>query len=252
MPEFVYLPEGISITTAWVMVIATGLTSCLGGMFGAGGGTILLGLLAVLIPPMALVPVHGVVQLGATGFRSLLLLKHIQLSMLAPFILGTSIGSALSGLMFVQLPSWLIQYAIAGFILWSISGIVPTVGRNGIVAAGIFSGFLTMLFGATGTFVSAFIKTMRLPALNHLATQSAMMALQHSLKLLMFGVLGFAFLPYAFLLSMMLISGMIGTSIGRHLLRRIDEDLFRRILNVILGLLALRLIWLATEEFANI
>ena len=79
-----------------------------------------------------------------------------------------------------------------------------------------------------------------------------MMALQHSLKLLMFGVLGFAFLPYAFLLSMMLISGMIGTSIGRHLLRRIDEDLFRRILNVILGLLALRLIWLATEEFANI
>ncbi len=242
----------MSVTTAWLMVIATVLTSCWGGVFGAGGGTILLGLLAMLVPPIALVPLHGVVQFGATGFRTLLLIKFVKPSVILPFLIGTTIGSGISGLVFVNLPSWLIQYGIAGFILYSIVGPTPVNGRNGIVTAGVFSGFLTMLFGATGPFVSAFVKTMELPKLEHLATHSVMMALQHLLKLVVFGFLGFVFAPYAFLLGTMLIGSLIGTFVGRQILRGFDGELYRQILNLILGLLALRLIWMATRELLSL
>ena len=47
--------------------------------------------------------------------------------------------------------------------------------------------------------------------------------------------------------AMMLVSGFIGTLIGRHLLVKMGERWFRPILNTILLLLALRLAWQATE-----
>lgn len=246
MPEFISLPDGMSVVTAWFIVGATMLTSLIGGMFGIGGGTILLALLAILLPPVALIPIHAVVQFGATSSRTVLLLRHIERPTLLPFALGTALGSALSGVLFIQFPPWLIQYTVAAFVLWSIRGAVPAFNRKHIVLAGIVSGFLTMLFGATGTFVSAFIKGMRLPSLRHVGTHAAMMAMQHGLKILVFGTLGFAFGPYLPLLALMLISSFVGTLLGRKVLMRIAESWFKPVLNSILLLLALRLIWQAT------
>lgn len=246
MPEFIALPDGIGLATAWLIIGASMLTSLLSGMFGVGGGTILLALLAILVPPVALIPIHAVVQFGATSSRTILLLRHIQGQTLLPFAIGTALGSTCSGLLFIQFPPWLIQYTVAGFVLWSVSGAIPVFNRKHIVLAGMVSGFLTILFGATGTFVSAFIKGMRLPALKHVGTHSAMMCMQHGLKIVVFGTLGFAFGPYLPLLAMMLLSGLAGTLLGKNALMRIGDKWFKPVLNSILLVLALRLLWQAT------
>ena len=47
--------------------------------------------------------------------------------------------------------------------------------------------------GRTRSFVAATVKGMKLPPLEHLATHSTLMTLQHLLKSLAFGFLGFAF-----------------------------------------------------------
>jgi uncharacterized membrane protein YfcA len=67
------------------------------------------------------------------------------------------------------------------------------------------------------------------------------------LKIVVFGVLGFSFAPYAHLLVLMLASGLLGTLLGKHLLVRMGERWFRPILNAILLLLAARLVWQATQ-----
>lgn len=247
MAEWICLPEGIDSASAWFIVASSLVTSIVGAVFGVGGGTILLALLAVMIPPSALIPVHGIVQMGATAGRAALLIGYIRRSLLIPFTVGTALGSALSGVLFIQFPPWLIQYAVAAFIVWSVFGKVPVVGTGHVIAAGAFSGFLTILFGATGPFVSAFVKTMGLPAREQVATHASLMTLQHCLKVLVFGALGFSFAPYALLIVAMVTSGFIGTVIGRHLLMNMQDRNFKPVLSTILLLLALRLAFKATE-----
>ena len=228
---------------ALLLITASALTSFVTAAVGIGGGVILLALLAVVLPPSALIPIHGIVQLGSNAGRTLLMLTQIERATLWPFTLGSLLGISLGGLLFVQLPPWLIQFAVAGFILWSIFGALPTMRSQHIFTAGAFSSFLTIFFGATGSFVSALVKSMNLSPLHHVATHSALMTLQHTLKVIAFGLLGFAFGPYALIIIGMIISGFIGTVIGRQLLLKMDKARFQSILNIVLVVLAMRLIW---------
>ena len=99
--------------------------------------------------------------------------------------------------------------------------------------------------------MSAFVKTLRLPRLEHIGTNSLMMTLQHGLKIVVFGVLGFNFGPYLFLLCALLLCGMIGTVLGRVVLFRINEDIFRKFLNIVLIVIAGRLIWSAITALSG-
>ena len=245
--EWLHFPTGIESAVGWGIVALALVTAMISALFGLGGGTILLAAMAILLPPLAVIPVHGVVQIGSNFGRALLMLRHVRYDTLLPFAIGTGLGSTASGLLLFEIPPWTIQYAVAGFIFWSVFGKTPAMSANHVVAAGAFSGFLTIMVGATGPFIAAFVKGMSMPRLSHVATQAAMMVLQHGLKIAVFGFLGFSFGPYMFLISMMLLSGFVGTVIGRHFLGRMGEHNFRPWLNTILIVLALRLIWQATK-----
>ena len=93
-------------------------------------------------------------------------------------------------------------------------------------AAGAVSSFLTMFFGATGSFIAALLKGMKLPPLAHVATQGALMTLQHLLKSVVFGFLGFAFASWLPLIAAMIASGFLGTVIGRQVLTRMGPSYF--------------------------
>ncbi len=244
--ELLQFPEAISQSTGWFIIGLALVTALIGALFGLGGGTILLAAMAMLLPPLAVIPVHAVVQLGANGGRALLMRRHIKRDLLLPFALGTGVGSFVSGLLFFEFPAWMVQYLVAAFILWSVFGSVPSMRGRRVIGAGAFSGFLTVMVGATGPFVAAFVKNLELPRMDHVGTHAALMTLQHSLKIGVFGLLGFAFGPYLFLLGMMLLSGFIGTALGRSLLKRMPERKFRPWLNALLVLMALRLLWQGT------
>ena len=100
-----------------------------------------------------------------------------------------------------------------------------------------------MFFGATGVFVAAVIKTMKLDRLTHIATHAACMSLQHGIKVLAFGLLGFAYGDYLPLIALMIASGLLGTFAGRHVLIRTPDERFHILLNGLLTLMALRLLW---------
>ncbi len=238
---------GVDNGAALALVATSMVTSFITAAFGIGGGVMLLGVLAVVLPPAMLIPVHGAVQIGSNAGRLLLMLKDVERSSVLPFLLGSLLGASLGGVLFVRLPPWLIQFAIAGFIVWAVFGSAPTPGRRHLLGAGAVSSFLTMLFGATGPFVAAVVASMRLTPVRHVATQAALMTLQHSLKILVFGLLGFAFAPYLPLIIAMVASGFVGTILGRHLLVRMGHRYFKPILNTLLLLLAARLAWQGTE-----
>lgn len=242
----ILLPAGIGWPAALGLMAASFGTSLLTASFGIGGGVVLLGILATLLPPAALIPVHGVVQLGSNAGRVLMLRAEVARSVLAPFLAGSLVGIAVGAVVFawiVGLEPGLIQLGVGAFILWSVAARPPGFLRRSAWLAGGASSFLTMFFGATGPFVAAYVKTQKFGRVVYVATNAACMTAQHLLKVIAFGLLGFAFAEYLGLIVGMIASGFLGTLAGGQVLMRIDERRFAFVLNAILVVLAARLVW---------
>jgi uncharacterized membrane protein YfcA len=105
-----------------------------------------------------------------------------------------------------------------------------------------------MFFGATGPFVATYGKTLKLGREAHVATHATFMTLQHTLKVVAFGMLGFAFGPWIGFVAAMMIAGVLGTLAGRFVLVKISDTAFKRALDVMLVLLSLRLIWVGIAD----
>jgi uncharacterized membrane protein YfcA len=232
---------------AGLLIAASLVTSFISAAFGIGGGFTLIALLALLLPPAALIPVHGIVQFGSNAGRVGIMLKNVVWRPVLPFVMGTVIGASLGAMVVVQLPPWAVQLALGIFIIWAVFAKLPPIQQRYILLGGVVSSFLTMFFGATGNFIAAMVKSMNLEPVPHVATHSLMMTFQHFVKVLIFGLIGFQFGPYMILIIGMLISGFIGTIIGSRFLTKAGGRYFKPVLNTILSLAAARLIWAGVE-----
>ncbi len=240
-----YLPQGIGAGLFVAIMGASFAGSFITVAFGIGGGAVLLAVLASLLPPAALIPVHGIVQLGSNATRAAMLFRHIAWIGMPWFVAGSLAGSVLGGLIVVELPGRWVQAGVGLFIIWSVFARPPEWLRRWPWLTGGISSFLTMFFGATGLFVAGYTKSLTLPRHGHVATHASLMTVQHLLKVVVFGLLGFAFGAWWLVIGGMIIAGLIGTLSGRLLLDRLSDLNFRRALDVILILVSLRLIWAA-------
>jgi uncharacterized membrane protein YfcA len=203
------------------------------------------------LPAAAIIPVHGLVQLGSNAGRLSIMLGHVHRAVLPAFVIGALVGVTVGGSMVVQLPAGAIQLGVGGFILWSVFFKPPAFMRNSAGVTGVFSSFLTMFFGGTGPFVATFVKAQGLDRLGHVATHAALMTIQHTLKIAVFGFLGFAFAQWIGFVAVLIAAGFAGTFVGRQVLTKIAEKRFLLLLNIILTVLALRLIWSGATGLIN-
>ena len=237
------LHAGLGWPIAGTLLAVSFISSFITVAFGIGGGAIMLAVLATLLPAAAIVPVHGIVQFGSNTGRAVLMIKYMRFELLGAFTIGALIGILLGGSVVVQLhPGW-IQVGVGLFILWSVLAKPPAFLRRSGMITGAFSSFLTMFFGGTGPLVATFVRAQNLDRHAHVATHAMLMTVQHLLKTIAFGLLGFAFTTWAALIVMLIAFGVIGTIAGRLALARIDEKRFKFALNAVLTILALRLIY---------
>ncbi|WP_071673119.1 sulfite exporter TauE/SafE family protein [Nioella nitratireducens] len=237
------LPEGLTAVAFGGLIAVSFVSSFITVSFGIGGGTLLIAMMATLVPPLVLIPVHGVIQLGSNTGRAVLLARHVHWAALPGFVVGAVIGSLLGGMMAVEIPPQFVQIGIGCFVIYSVLSRPPKWLAAWPWLSGGVSSFLTMFFGATGLFVANFIKSMDLPRHRHVATHATLMTVQHALKVIVFGFLGFAFGGWVPFIGAMILSGLVGTVSGRLLLNRMTDHGFKRALNVVLLLISARLIW---------
>ena len=243
-----FLPHGMDGWTFGGFIVLAAFTSAFGVVAGLGGGVLMIGVMAMVLPPAALIPVHGVVQAGTNLTRILIMRKLVIRQALLPFAAGAAIGGSTGGSIVVSLPLAWMQAILGGFLLYvcwmpGITASAPT-GRRFFVLGGI-GGLISMFVGATGTLLAPWVRGVSKDRRVFVATHAAIMLFIHGLKVLVFGVLGFAFLEYLPLMTAMVAMTFVGNWIGVTLLNRMPEELFRRIFQVVLTLLALRLLWSA-------
>ena len=248
----ILVPNTLSVLATITLVVISAVTSFISAAFGLGGGVVLLACMASLLPASALIPVHGLVQIGSNAGRAAVLLPFIKTTVLFSFATGSICGALLGGMIVVRLPDFLLYFGLSGFVLWAALGRrLPKFGYLALLSGGAISSFLTMFFGATGPFVAAIIKGLKFSKFEHVATFSACMVAQHTIKVLIFGFFGFLYGPYAGLIVAMIISGFVGTLLGRRLLQNISDKGFQRILTIILMVLAVRLFWQGLVALSN-
>lgn len=246
------LPPDVSLLAGAGLVTLSLFTSALTAAAGIGGGLVLLSVMATFLAPVVVIPTHGVVQLGSNAGRAALLRQHIDRRILLPFVLGSVLGVAVGARLFVALPTPVLQIILGLFVLastWLPKLKASRIPDRGFAIVGIVGSFCTMFVGATGPFVASFITPDRLERHAVVATHAACMTVQHTLKVVAFGFLGFAFLPWVPLLAAMIGAGFVGTMLGRRLLDRLPHRLFKRIFMGVLTLLALRLLYAAASAW---
>jgi uncharacterized membrane protein YfcA len=246
-----YLPSLVSQSDAIIMIIASLATSFLTAAFGIGGGAALLALLALLLPPIALIPVHSFVQFGSNVGRLLIMIFDVDWRPFIPFCIGTIIGCCIAGVFVIQLPPFVIQLTVGFFILWIVFAQMPAIPTKFVFLAGVISSFASMFIGATGTFVAAVVKTMKLQPVQHVATHSALATFQHFAKSFVFGFVGFNFSEYLILICGMIISGFVGTVLGRKVLTNFGTGYFKPALNVIFVAIAFKLLWDGFQNYLS-
>lgn len=234
----------LSLATSW-------MTSAV----GIGGSALLLMSMAQVMPPAAVIPVHGIVQLGANGSRFALTWRDVDYRRLAAIVPGILIGAAMASWLLIRLPPGMLELIIASFMIfmcWGPSFPSRAVGMGGSLVMGALTTFLSSFVGAAGSIVAAYFKHISPERLVRVATFSAVMTLQHLSKALVFGIAGFIFFDWLLLILAMVAVGFFGTWAGLKTLKKISNNNFDFLMKVLLTILSIRLLWVAFEKFSLI
>lgn len=236
----------MSAAAAALLVVASFFTSALTASFGVGGGVAMLALLGVFVPVAVLIPVHGAVQLGSNTGRAWYQRQFIRMDVAGPFMAGSVVGAVAGAFLVVQLPDALMKVVLGAFVIlvtWTKIPGIERLGRAGLALASSALALISMMVGATGPLVSPILAQFMANDRKALvATHAAVMVAQHGLKILVFGLAGFAFGDWVPMVAAMIFTGYLGTTYGSRLLDRMPEQAFRKWFRIGLTLLALDLV----------
>ena len=242
--------ELVSPALSLFLIILAGFTSFLTAAMGAGGGLLLLVAMASFMPMAAVIPVHGLVQLGSNANRMLLTYRFIDVNMLKYFAAGGLVGALTASFVVSDLPLDWMKLAVGGFVLFLLWGKKPSIKESspfGKTMAGLITTFLSMFVGASGPLVGSYLHTKGSDKMRFTATFSSSMTMQHTLKAVVYGVAGFAFWQWLPLVVAMIAAGALGTWLGLKLLHKIPTAKFQRLVQIVLSVLSLNLMWQAIE-----
>ena len=241
-----------------ILITAAFITSSISAVLGMGGGIILLGIMAILIPEgYVVVALHGIIQLVSNVTRSYIFRKHINGSIIMQYFPGAIVGLCLSTfIIMILIQGFNVQSAkdikidflkplIGLFILWFLYGQRPKIKNKQVhfFSVGILSGLTSIFIGATGPLIAPFFLKGQLTKENIIANKAACQAISHIGKIPLFII----FFEYNYLSELGILIPLtaavfVGTNIGKQVLQFIPEHIFRLLFKGALTLIAIKLI----------
>ena len=245
-----------------ILTIAAFITSTISAIIGMGGGIILLGIMAIIIPQgYMVIALHGIIQLISNTTRTFIFRKHLKKHIINEFIIGAFLGIILSiGIIFYlinyfnvitadQIDMEILKPLIGFFIIWNITlkkhfkNKVIKTENNSFIIVGFLSGLASIFIGATGPLIAPFFINKNFSKENIIANKAACQMITHISKIPIFiYFFNFNYLNKLEMLLPLIVAVFIGTNFGKKILKSIPEDLFMRIFKIALALIATRLI----------
>lgn len=230
-----------------LLILIAGISSGITAVTGIGGGMMLIAIMPGFLPAAAIVPVHAMVQLFANSSRALFGWRFLRWEFVLAFIGGSLLGGAIAASVTREINLEYTPLFIAAYILFIVWGPTPKFRKpppGEFVIIGAVQTGLSMLVGATGPMSQAALMARGLKRDALVVSGALMTTFTHLTKVLLFALLGFAFVEYWQLIAGMSVAVILGALIGTRIRYQVPEALFRRILKWALTLLAIRMIYL--------
>ena len=211
-------------------------TATLSGVFGMAGGLVLMGALALVLPVQAAFVSHGVLQLVANGWRTVLHRRHVRWAIVGWYALASlAAGLVVSLLSFA--PSKPLLFLLLGLVPWltwlpqrwiNLDAARPTQAfLSGLSVTG-----LNLTAGVAGPLLDIFFVRTELTRHAIVATKAATQVFAHLAKIVVYGAPllagGTIGLPPWWLFAIAIPLSMLGTFAGGLILDRMSDVNFKR------------------------
>ena len=241
--------EADSVVTLLTITSTAFVTSTLTALIGAGGGTALLLVMLWFVPAASVVPVHGCIQLASNTARVVLFRRHMHWPVIIRFVIPMPAGVYVGLQLYGMLDQSALQLVIAGFVLLSLLVRVPgaVAGRAfpawAYLPAGFLIGGANMLVGVLAPVLGAILRFERLDKERTVGTLGFFGFAGNVFKTAGFVLVGFSFADYLPMIVCASLATILGNLLGRRLLGGISSAGFAAAFRIMLGLLALKLVW---------
>ena len=241
-----------------ILIIAAFITSSISAILGMGGGIILLGIMAIMIPEgYVVVALHGIIQLVSNLTRSYVFRKHIKKDIIKQYLPGALLGLSISAFIIIILIQLfnvtsaqdikvdILKPIIGLFIIWFLYGkrINVKTERPNFFPVGVLSGATTIFIGATGPLIAPFFLKGELTKENIISNKAVCQSISHVGKIPLFIILfEYNYFTELKILAPLILAVFIGTNFGKKILYFIPENIFRYLFKGALTIIAIKLI----------
>jgi len=217
-----------------VLAVSSLATSFVSVILGMAGGMILMGILLALMPLPAAMMLHGVTQLASNLWRAILWRNQVDWRVFRGYALGAlaALGIFAMVRLVVGKPVALIAMGFTPFVtLWLPEGLHLNVERRGhSFACGLASSAIALTAGVSGPILDIFFVRSKMRRHAVVATKAMSQSFSHVLKIFYFGAVvslaGGRVDPWTG--AMMVLLAVVGTSLSRTVLERMNDASFRR------------------------
>tara|TARA_Y100001970_G_scaffold207446_1_gene252719 strand:- start:264 stop:1019 length:756 start_codon:yes stop_codon:yes gene_type:complete len=241
-----------------ILILAAFITSSISAVLGMGGGIILLGIMALIIPEgYKVIALHGMVQLFSNTTRSFVFKNYLKKNLLIQFFIGAIIGVGISALIILMLIYYfdvssanqikveVLKPVIGLFIVWNLflKGPKKEKKSDSFIPVGLVAGLSSIFVGAVGPLIAPFFLGKNLNKENIIANKAASQMITHISKIPLFiYFFNMDYIAEIRILLPLIFAVYIGTNFGKKILSFIPEKLFKKIFKITLFVIAIRLI----------
>jgi len=242
-----------------ILITSAFVTSSISAVLGMGGGIILLGVMAIIIPNgYMVIALHGIIQLISNTTRTFVFRKYLIKDLVKEFLIGAIIGAGLSAIIiFLLIKIFEVSSAseikvdflkplIGIFIIWYLflKGQKKGKESKSFIKVGSISGLASIFVGATGPLIAPFFLNSNLTKENIIANKAACQMITHLTKIPLFiFFFNVSYIQEYKLLLPLIIAVFIGTNFGKKILDMIPEKLFIKLFKTALFIIAIKLIF---------
>lgn len=231
-----------------LLFVLVTLGAFISSLTGLGGGTLILAGLLLVFPASLAIPLHSFTQLTSNGLRTGLFFKEVHWRVVGSYALLMVPAAWFGAKLFNHVnPDWL-NITVGLFILISVLPIrMKPKGEPRLktfMILGGLSGFLGVFVGAVGPLVMPFFNRLKIERQGMLSTKSAGQTLLQLSKIIAFsGAGGVDFLQLKDHILILVLASLVGVGLSIPVSRKISDAKFDLILNVLLGLIAIKILY---------
>jgi uncharacterized protein len=223
---------------------------------GLGGGTLVLAGLMLVYPPELAIPLHSFTQFTSNALRTGIFWKHVHWKAVGAYAALMLPAAWCAGLLFELInPSWL-KILVGLFILVSI---IPfkfkpqdEPGMKTFVLLGGFSSFFGVFVGSIGPAVTPFFNRLKISRDGNISTKAAGQMLLQVSKIIAFtGAAGVNFLSLKDHVGLLIVGTLFGVGISIPISKKISDQKFDLVVNVLLGLISIKVIVEGVRELLS-